>query len=159
MRGCAPGTTIEIFVLGDDDDDRSHDTTDSIYTRDVLSTLYPVPVQVSTGYGPCHLNPPSLILLPFSFLSLKVFPPSLPPALMADPLTNPPDSSSPAAEIAPSNAVPSVTSLIPSSSSSSVSLTVGNTTMRLTEKSFPTSSWPKGLVLDLHKDNWREWNT
>jgi hypothetical protein len=73
--------------------------------------------------------------------------------------STPPVSSSAAAGTPTPTPAPSDASVVPSSSSSSVSLTVGTSTMRLTEKSFSITSWPKDLTLDLHKDNWREWNT
>jgi hypothetical protein len=60
-----------------------------------------------------------------------------------------------------SNGTPSQTpsqdpSLSTTSSSNSVSIPHGSSTVRITEKTFSTSSWDQ-ITLDITKSNWQEW--
>ena len=71
------------------------------------------------------------------------------------------DTIPPAAGSTPATAAASTTptGVALAASSTTVSLAVGTSTMRISEKTFSTSNWPKDLILDIGKDNWHQWST
>ena len=81
-------------------------------------------------------------------------------------MANTPSSTSTPGEATPatgSNSTPlssgaSDPSIVTSSSSSSVSVALGNSTIHISEKTFSTTGWEKNLVLDITKSNWQDWS-